>query len=78
MFDMSVEETNVAVRRVIAVLCVNEYFRYIFDKEVTEAKAKEMDLLKTQPERYEAWKSNARKIRFTDLITTIDFLKQNL
>ena len=64
--------------RVVSVLCLNEYFKYVFDKEVTEAKAKELDSLAMNPERYRAWKSNARKVRFDDIVTAIDFLKKNL
>ena len=78
LFAVDREEAQAAVARVVSVLCLNEYFKYVFDKEVTEAKAKELDSLAMNPERYRAWKSNARKVRFDDIVTAIDFLKKNL
>ena len=74
VFGTDEEETETAIRRVVSVLCLNEYFKHIYGKDVTEAKKKELLAIQTDPVRYSLWKPGSNKVPFDFLVTTIDFL----
>ena len=74
IFGTSEEETETAIRRVVSVLCLNEYFKYVFGKSVTEAKKKELLELQLDAVRYTMWKTGSKKVPFDHLVRTIDFL----
>lgn len=74
IFGTDEEETEVAIRRIVSVLCLNEYFKHIFGKEVSEATARELRELRIDPVRYQVWRPGSKKIPFEHLVSTIDFL----
>ena len=78
IFGMELDETEVAIQRVVSVLCLNEYFRYTFGKDVVEAKPRELTELKTDVIRYQTWRPSSKKVPFNHIITAIDFLFNEL
>jgi hypothetical protein len=78
IYKLDVEDVNVALKRVVSVVCLSEYFEYAYSKSVLDAKKKELEDLKLSIERYQAWKANSKKIPFSSLVESIDFLLINL
>lgn len=78
VYGVDVGEAEVAIRRVVALLCLNEYFMYVFGKQLVEAKAKDLADLRSNQVRYDAWRSGSRKVSFVALIVSIDFVSNNL
>lgn len=78
VYGVDVEETEIAIRRVVALLCLNEYFMYVFGKQLMEAKAKDLADVKSNQVRYDAWRSGSRKVSFVALSASVDFVLTNL
>lgn len=78
MFALSEEELAASIKRVMSVLCANEYFQHVFDKSILDAKPKEIETLLSNPEKYKTWRPSAKKIEFSELVTTLEFLLINL
>ena len=78
IFGVDVEDTDVAIRRVVAVMCLNEYFVYVFGKKIVEAKAKDLADLRENRVRYENWRAKSKKVSFDVIQTSIDFVSNNL
>lgn len=77
-YRVDVEELDAALRRVVAVVCLNEYFRYVYGKDLLEAKQKELLALKIDVERYMGWKQSSKKVKFALIQEAIDFILNNL
>jgi hypothetical protein len=78
VYGVDVEDAEIAIRRVVALLCLNEYFMYVFGKPLIDAKARDLADLKSNQVRYDAWRSGSRKVSFKALTTSIDFVSNNL
>lgn len=78
LFTIEEDDLAVAIRRVMNTLCVSEYFNYVYEKSILDARPKEFAALAESEERYNAWRPSAKKIAFSDLIATLEFLKNNL
>lgn len=78
LFSIDEADLGVAVRRVVAVLCASEYFEYVYEKSILDARPKELTALAKDENRYLLWRPSARKVSFEDLVQTISFLQTNL
>lgn len=78
LFGVDAGETEAAVRRVVSLLCLNEYFRFCFGKDLMEARARELNELAADPERYAAWKAGTKKTPFSAIVSSVAFVKTNL
>lgn len=80
LFSLEEAELGVAIRRVMNVLHVNEFYTYVYDKNIMEARPKELADLASAwgEEKYLAWRPSAKKVPFPIIVTTLDFLKNNL
>lgn len=78
LFSLEEDDLAVAIRRVMNVLHANEFFNHLFEKSIMEARPKELALLAESEDKYLAWRPSAKKIPFSEMIATIDFLKSNL
>lgn len=78
VYGVDLEETEVAIKRLVSVLCLNEYFRYSYGKDLLEARAGELAALRSDQTRYEKWKAGSKKIPFKHLVAAIDFVSTNL
>jgi hypothetical protein len=77
-FRLEEAELAVAIRRLIAVMCVNEFFTHLFDKSILDARPKEIESLLGCGPKYEAWRPSAKKVPYTEVVTTVEFLKANM
>lgn len=77
-FKIEEADLAVSIRRLVSVLMVNEFFYHVYDKDVLEARPKELQALKDRKESFERWKPSAKKISFDELVNTVDFLQTNL
>ena len=78
IYGVDVEDAEIAIRRVVAIMCLNEYFVYVFGKQMIEARSKELADLKSNQERYDKWRYGSKKVNFEVLKTSIDFVSNNL
>lgn len=82
-FSIEDDQLAIEVRRVMAVLCANEYFNHVYEKSILEARPKELLALADKESadsrgKYEAWRPSSKKISFEELVATLEFLKNNL
>lgn len=77
-FRVDEDEFTTTIQRVISVVCLNEYFKYAFSKDLLEAKPKELQALKLDLGRYEEWRPTSKKVKFGHLVAAIDFVSSNL
>lgn len=78
VFNLSGEEVEHSLRRVISAFCLSEYFRYKYGKEITEAKQKELLAIIQDPTSYSAWRPTSRKIPFPSLCSAAEFLMKEM
>lgn len=77
-YEVDVEDTEVAIRRVVSILCLSEYFLFAFGKQLIEARHKELQELRTNQARYDGWKAGSKKVPFSAIVVSIDFVLINL
>ena len=77
-FRLDVSEIESSVRRVVSVMCLNEYFKHIYGKSVIDARKSELTSLISDPTRYQMWRQESRKVSFEHIVMSIDFLLKQL
>jgi hypothetical protein len=78
VFGVDVEDAEIAIRRVVSLVCLNEYFTYVFGKTLMDAKPKELEEIRADQVRYEGWRCGSKKVSFRALVDSIDFVSNNL
>jgi cyclophilin family peptidyl-prolyl cis-trans isomerase len=78
VFNVDDEDLVVAMRRTMSVVCLSEFYSYVYAKDILDAKPKELDSLKSDPAKFETWRQGSKKISFGDLVSAIDFVQTNL